>query len=127
MPKLRDTLPKRYSRGFLTRIHNGTTLGRRLNSTFGSLVLDCGGADAMTTGKLMLVERLTFLQEFLSELEQNIAADPVGKPELLGRWTQGINSMMGLVRTLKLDEDKQQQVFDALYSEDPEEAAGNGG
>ncbi len=71
----------------------------------------------MTRGKLLLLERLTFMQEFLSQLEQEIASDPVGKIELLGRWTQGVNSMSGLVKTLGLDRDKQQDFIDALYSE----------
>ena len=71
----------------------------------------------MSKGKLLLLERLVFMQEFLSQWEQESAVDPVGKIELMGRWTQGCNSMSGLVKTLGLDKDKQQGFIDALYSE----------
>lgn len=118
-----SNLPAKYERGFLARMDARTELAQRLQSTFVNLIDDCGGPAGMTAGKMMLVERLCFLQEFLRQIEQDIASDPVGKPELLGRWTQGVNAMQGIIKTLKLDADRREAWIDALYSDpDPEDA-----
>ncbi len=75
----------------------------------------------MTVGSLMLAERLTFLDSMARTMERKIAEDPIGQPELVGRWTQAVNSMMGLIKTLKLDRNRDNSVIDALYQYDDED------
>jgi hypothetical protein len=115
-----DKLPKRYRKGVLARVNRTTTLGRELNEVFASVVEDAGGVEAMTVGSLMLAERLTFLDAMARALERQIAQDPLGQPELVGRWTQLVNALQGLVKTLRLDRSRDGSVLDALYSTPPD-------
>lgn len=101
-PKTR-TMPARFVAGFIGRLDGRTDIARRLKTTLAGIVEDAGGPSRMTTARLVLAERLAYLVEFLRRMEQEIGEDPVGKPELVGRWTQGCNAMQGLVRMLGLD------------------------
>ena len=115
-------MPDEYRKGFLTKISRRSVLGKRLNSTFAALIADMGGIDRVRTSQLMLIERLTFQDEILQQLEQQIAVDPVGQQDMIGRYIQACNGLMGLIRTLKLDEPKEDPI-DALYGPDVPQTA----
>ncbi|MBU4271359.1 MAG: hypothetical protein KKE86_07620 [Planctomycetes bacterium] len=125
-PKLKN-LPARYEAGFIGRMDRRADLTRRLLYTYDSITADCGGADAVPHAKRCLIERFAFLEEFLRRIEAELVKGEVN-PELLGRWVQGVNSMVGLTKLLGANRDRRESVLDALYSDpgpDEKEKGGN--
>lgn len=116
--KMTKTLPDTYKGGFLATIQRGSSLGRRLNANFAALVEDCGGVDSLNRARLMLIERLTFLNEVASQVEQSIVLDPKKQVNLLGKYTTTINAMVGVIRTLRLNEPEPDPLED-LYDAEP--------
>ena len=122
----RKRLPRHYQKGFLVKISRQGELGRRLNDTFRSLIDDSGGPGRMTTGRLMMSERLTFLDEVLRQIERDMVEsdDPKIRLELFGKWTQGINSLVGLVKAMGFDrilEDPIEALYSVPENSEPEE------
>jgi len=131
MTRGRKKLPKHYQRGFLVQMSRQSSLGKRLNDTFASLIADSGGPGRMTTGRLMLAERMTFLDEVLRQIERDMVEsdDPKIRLNLFNKWTQGINSLVGLVRAMGFDKPLDDPI-DVLYRDpenpEPEEQESNG-
>ncbi len=118
---MKSKIPKRYKAGFLAGVNRASTPGRELSEVFAAVVNDSGGVDSMSVGSLMVAERLTFLDAMLRAWERKIAEDPMDNIELVGRWTQGCNTLAGLVKMLKLDRSRDNSVIDGLYQFDEED------
>jgi len=72
----KTTLPKKYEKGFIPTMDGRTDLAKRLGHTYESVLNDCGGQENISYTKLVLIERFTFLEEFLRQIEKAIVENP---------------------------------------------------
>ena len=93
-------LPDKFTKGILAKIDGRTELKKRLSLTYNRVIEDCGGIEALPHVKLCLIERFSWLEEFLRQIESKLAEGVADQGDLLGRWTQGVNAMTGLAKTL---------------------------
>lgn len=100
--KLTD-LPQRYEPGFLQKLDRRRDLTQRLLATFGEIVDDAGGEDAQTRLRLSLCERFVFLEEVIRRWEAEIVTSPAKNEQLVSRWVQATNSLVGLARHIGLE------------------------
>jgi hypothetical protein len=115
------TLPPKYTTGFLQNVDTRTTLFKRLETTYNELCQDCGGWSRMPLTHRALAERFAYLLEFTRKIELKLVDDPTAESDLLGKWIQSVNSMMGLSRMLGQDKKADQDWIDgALYGDEPE-------
>src|SRR4051812_3175277 len=96
-PKPRPmTLPDRYVPGFLAKLDGRTEIAQRLRANYVAIAEDLGGEPQLSHVKASLVERFVFLEAVLNKIENDLATDPLGTANQLGRWIQGLNSLNGL-------------------------------
>ncbi|MCG3774701.1 MAG: hypothetical protein JW395_1525 [Nitrospira sp.] len=99
-----ETLPTSFQAGFITALDGRTELARGLKERFESIATDLGGLHELSNIKASLVERFCWLEASLSKIEHDMAsADTKTSSELLARWVQGCNSLLGIARTLGID------------------------
>lgn len=126
MAKMRN-LPSKWEKGFLQKMDFRTDLAKRLTYAFDAVVDDCGGLDAMPYVKVALAERFAFMEEFLRQIERELVKGPVANADLIGKWTQAVNAMSGLAKTLGLSRSKIESAIDVYYaSEDDPDTPPNG-
>ena len=102
--KKSNTLPTRYEKGFLSRLDGRTEIARELRAAFDEIVADQGGIEGLSHVRRSLVERFCWLEAVLRSLELRIAeADKAETAELLSRWIQALNSLVGLGKCIGLE------------------------
>ena len=103
MNKKRTTLPVKYEAGFLKDFDRRTQLYELLNGSYNEVVSDMGGVEGLSHAQVCLAERFCFLEFVLRGLEQRIATEPKKSVKLLSRWIQGLNSLVGLAKSIGLE------------------------
>lgn len=99
-----NTLPAKYEKGFLSRLDGRTEIARELRQSFDEIVSDQGGIEGLSHVRRSLVERFCWLEAVLRSLELRIAeADKAETADLLSRWIQALNSLVGLGRTIGIE------------------------
>src|SRR5690349_3353855 len=98
-------IPTAFEPGFIARLDGRTGLARALRDRFDSLAADLGGIEEMSGVRSSLLARFVWLEASLAKLENDMAtaADPKATSEVLSRWIQGCNSLLGIAKTLGLD------------------------
>lgn len=96
-------LPKKYELNLLQKVDRRSEIYKALKRSYDAIVADLGGRDELSHAKLMLIERLVFLEAVLETIEHQIAAEPKTSPKTMSRWIQGLNSLQGLARTIGLE------------------------
>ncbi len=86
--------------GFLSTMDGRTALVRNLRRNYETLLNDIGGAGEVSHIKASLAERFVFLESMLATLEQEIASGTLELDQAMGRWTQAVNSLVGLAKVL---------------------------
>ena len=97
-----STPPKRYKAGFLKELHHGCIAFRSMNTSYEEIMSDMGGEDGLSHVQVCLVERFVFLEFTLRQIELQIAKDPRKSEAKIGGWIQGLNTLIGLARTIGL-------------------------
>ena len=97
------------------KANSRSEIGKRLRNAYSEIVADCGGTANMSYAKRGLIERFTFMEEFLRRIELELIDDPVKNQELMGRWFTGVTAMKGLATTLGLHV-AGTSAIDALYA-----------
>ena len=98
--KLTVSMPARYEPDFERRIDKRTAVGSALIARLNTMQSDLGGPDSLSHAKQSLIKRAVWLEAVVESLEQNLSN---GQPVDLGGYTQAINSLLGLYRTLGLE------------------------
>jgi len=101
-------LPDKYAAGYLQNLDKRTILFETLNTAYVEILNDLGGVESLSHLQLSLVERYVFLEHILQRLELRIARNPKKSSELLGGWIQGLNSLLGLSKTIGLKRNSKQ-------------------
>ncbi len=98
-------LPPKYTAGFLTTLDGRTELARGLRERFDSIVADLGGPGELSQIKASLVERFVWLEASLMSIEAAMAetTDPKQYADLVARWTQACNTLLGIGKSLGID------------------------
>lgn len=99
-----NKLPAKYEKGFIRKMDGRTEIARELRAAFDEIVADQGGIEGLSHVRRSLVERFCWLEAVLRSLELRIAeADKAETAELLSRWIQALNSLVGLGKCIGLE------------------------
>lgn len=93
-------VPDKYARGWLDGLDYRTALARQMRDRYKSLTDDMGGVDALSYAQRSLCERALWLEYWLSQQEKELAE---GGELDVARWTQGCNSLQGILYKLGLE------------------------
>ena len=99
MPKTTG-IPEDYRTGWLDKLDGRLALAGEVRSRFAQLTQDLGGADRLSYAQRSLCERAIWLEYWLASQERELAA---GREFDVGRWTQGLNSLQGVLSRLGLE------------------------
>ena len=97
--KLKD-VPASYRPDWLEAMDGRLGTVKVIKERLRALCDDLGGVDAMSYQRRSLAKRVVWLEAML---EQHEAALARGEDVDAGRWTQAVNSLVGLLKTLGLD------------------------
>jgi hypothetical protein len=108
-----ERLPDRFEPGFLTRLDQRTALAMLLKDRFDVVCDDLGGEAELSHLQRALVERATFMEALLQDMEADMAAarqngDATRAGDVLGKWTQCVNAYVGLCARLGLKRQRKQ-------------------
>jgi len=95
--------PKRYETNFLAKLDKRTESYQLLYGAYTDVVNDMGGRDGLSHVQLCLAERFCFLEFILKRIELQIATEPKKSAKFVSRWVQGLNSLVGLAKTIGLE------------------------
>ena len=100
-----STVPATYTPNFLDKLDQRTELCRALRERFDSIANDLGGARELSGIKTSLLERFLWLESTLAKIESDMATatDAKASAGFLGPWIQGINSLLGIAKTLGIE------------------------
>lgn len=99
-----STLPEAFVPGFLERMDGRSELCRALKARYDGLADDLGGAVELSGIKASLLERFVFLEASLVRIESDVTtADTKTAAELMSRWVQMCNSLLGFARLLGIE------------------------
>jgi hypothetical protein len=107
-PKLFMNAPKKYEKHFLDKLDKRGQCYNLLKTSFDEITNDLGGEETLSHVQLTLIERFCFM-EFVLRLKEIEMAKPYedGDKEKFGKqvasWTQSINAMIGLAKTIGLE------------------------
>lgn len=93
-------IPDRYAANWLDQLDRRTGLAQEIHRRYKALTDDLGGADRLSYQKRALVSRALFVELSLQQQEAALAA---GGEVDSGSYTQQVNSLIGLLKTLGLD------------------------
>jgi hypothetical protein len=100
--QLSDTAPPdRFQQGWLDRLDGRYALARDLRARFQALTDDLGGAANLSYAERALAEHALWLDHWLHEQERALAEGRM-KDFDVGRWTQGLNALSGVLTKLGL-------------------------
>jgi hypothetical protein len=94
-----QAVPDRFQAGWLDNLDGRLGLARELRQRFDALTGDLGGADQLSYQQRSLCERALWLEYWLSQQEQTLAA---GGEFNVGQWVQASNSLQGIFSKLGL-------------------------
>ena len=99
------THPRGIPAAFLETIDRRLEVAKALRARFDSLACDLGGLEEMSGIRASLLERFVFLEGILANIEKKLVTQPSaeGVGEDIQRWTAGVNTLVGLARTLGLN------------------------
>ena len=97
--KLKD-LPEQYRSDWLEAMDGRRGTVKAIKERLGMLTDDLGGVDAMSYQRRSLAKRVVWLEAMI---EQQEAAISRGEEVDAGKWTQGVNTLIGLLKTLGLE------------------------
>ena len=100
MPVKHDQPPQTYRPGWLDSLDGRYGIARELRARYAEVCTDLGGADSLSYMQRGMVERLLWLEYWLSQQEQALAK---GQDFDVSRWIQAANSYQGLSKTLGLE------------------------
>jgi|SRR6516225_1941852 hypothetical protein len=98
-------LPSTYTPGFVQTLDQRTEIARLLRERYAGIACDLGGLAQLSGIKASLLERFCFLEATLAKLEADMAKAPDAKTasEVMGRWIQACNALLGIGKTLGLE------------------------
>lgn len=99
MAKLRD-VPEKFTSDWLTTLDGRTAVAQVMRERWQAFTDDLGGADRMSYAQRSLCERALWLEYWMQQQEQALAA---GGDFDVGKWTQAANSLQGIMAKLGLD------------------------
>jgi len=94
------TPPKKFNTGWRADLDKRTALAQVMRERYRAFTDDLGGADSLTYAKRSLVERVLWLEYWLAQQEQALAQ---GQEFDVGRWTQAVNALQGILSKLGLE------------------------
>lgn len=105
-----QTIPLRFEPNFIAKLDQRTEIARLLRDRFEGIADDLGGADELSGIKASLLERFVFLEATLSRLETDLTTSDDAKTasEIMARWIQGSNALLGIARTLGIERQMKQ-------------------
>ncbi|RUO22426.1 hypothetical protein CWE08_04395 [Aliidiomarina iranensis] len=93
------TPPQKFTQGWLTQLDGRTGVAQVMRERYTALTNDLGGAASLSYQERLLVERVLWLEYWIAQQEQGLAN---GGDVDMGRYTQAVNSVQGLVMKLGL-------------------------
>ena len=123
-----DKAPAKFEPGFLLRLDQRTELARVLRDRYDAVAADLGGEDELSTIKAGLVERYVWLESIIQGTEHQLALiqqgdDPAAAAraggELVSRWIQAVNALLGIGKTLGIERRMANDPWMALKSTPP--------
>jgi len=94
------TPPKKFNTGWRADLDKRTALAQVMRERYRAFTDDLGGADSLTYAKRSLVERVLWLEYWLAQQERALAQ---GQEFDVGRWTQAVNALQGILSKLGLE------------------------
>jgi hypothetical protein len=94
-----DSPPERFSPNWMAQLDGRTGVAQAMRERYTAFTNDLGGAASLSYAQLSLVSRALWLEYWLQQQEQSMAA---GGEVDIGRWTQGVNSLQGILAKLGL-------------------------
>jgi hypothetical protein len=98
-----QTLPAKYAPGFLQQLDGRTRTFEKLHQAHIEILADVGGEESLSHIQKALIERFVFLEFSLRSIEARIAQDPKKSGHEINRWVTGLNSLLGLGKTIGLE------------------------
>ena len=95
-----QAIPDKHDTNWLDSLDKRTGLAQEIHARYKALTDDLGGHDALSYQKRALVSRALFVELSIQKQEQELAA---GGELDAGRYTQQVNSLLGLLKTLGLE------------------------
>ncbi len=89
-----------FTPGFLAALDGRTVVARGLKANLDALMIDLGGADALSYQQTSLCERVIHLEALIRGMEARLAC---GEDVAPASYAQMINSLVGLYRTLGIE------------------------
>lgn len=93
--------PNRFQQGWLDRLDGRYALARDLRDRFQALTDDLGGAANLSYAQRALAEHALWLDHWLHQQERALAEGRNSDFDV-GRWTQGLNALSGVLTKLGL-------------------------
>jgi len=94
------TPQKKFTTGWRSELDKRTALAQVMRERYLEFTDDLGGADSLTYAKRSLVERVLWLEYWLAQQERALAQ---GQEFDVGRWTQAVNALQGILSKLGLE------------------------
>ncbi len=94
------TPQKKFTTGWRSELDKRTALAQVMRERYLEFTDDLGGADSLTYAKRSLVERVLWLEYWLAQQERALAQ---GEEFDVGRWTQAVNALQGILSKLGLE------------------------
>ena len=103
--KHKPGIPTKFEPGFVARLDGRTEIYKALRERFDDLADDLGGVADLSGIKRSLLERFVWLEVTLTTIEAGMAtADDVkSMGDILPRWIQATNSLLGIGKVLGLE------------------------
>ncbi len=93
-------IPEQYSPDWLEKLDHRTSLAKAVTERLCALTSDLGGPDALSYQQKSLCKRAIWSEAILEQMEVALGR---GQEVDLGRYTQAINTLIGLFKTLGLE------------------------
>ena len=94
------TPQKKFTTGWRSELDKRTALAQVMRERYLEFTDDLGGADSLSYAKRSLVERVLWLEYWLAQQERALAQ---GQEFDVGRWTQAVNALQGILSKLGLE------------------------
>ena len=98
MPKVQMP-PDKFSAGWLQELDKRTGIAQLMQHRYQIFTDDLGGVDRLSYAQRSLVERSLWLEYWLASQERELAS---GGEFDVGKWTQAVNSLQGILSKLGL-------------------------
>ena len=94
------TPQKKFTTGWRSELDKRTALAQVMRERYLEFTDDLGGRDNLGYAKRSLVERVLWLEYWLADQERALAQ---GQEFDVGRWTQAVNALQGILSKLGLE------------------------